>query len=80
MLSKAERMLIAVREELYEGSWDRMLKDLEDRMRVKPYVFKLASRIEQDIAAIKRLMKRERELGVDLAEFVSRPGRRRDRS
>ncbi len=76
-MSKAERMLIAVREELYEGSWDRMLRDLEARMRGKPYVFKLAGRIEEDIAAIKRLRKREQENGVNLAEFVSWPGKRR---
>lgn len=76
-MSKAEKMLVAVRDELYEGSWEMMLKDLEARMRGKPYVFKLANRIEDDIAAIKRLRKFERENGVDLAEVISWPGKRR---
>ncbi len=79
-LSKVEKMLVAVREELYEGSWDRMLRDLEARMRGRPYVFKLTERIEQDVAAIERLRDYEREFGVDLAEFVSWPGKRRSKS
>ena len=36
-----ERMLIRIRDELYEGSWETMRHDLENRLAGKPYIFKL---------------------------------------
>ena len=54
-LSREEKMLILLRDELYEGSWDDMVADLKNRLEGKPYVFKLSSRIEADLERIERL-------------------------
>ena len=69
-LSEDEKTLILLRDELYEGSWDEMLKDLENRLAGKPYVFKLASRIEDDIKRIRKLKQFEEENQVDLGTFL----------
>ena len=45
-----------LRDELYEGSWELMLADLEARLAMRPAVFKITENIREDIAAIKRLM------------------------
>ncbi len=69
-LTEEERMLVTLREELYGGSWDRMLEDLNRRLNGKPYIFKLATRIEEDIQVLQRLRRLERRKGIDLAEHV----------
>ena len=55
---------------LYGGSWDRFLRDLDDRLKGKPYIFKLVNRIEEDIDRIKRLRGYEDEHGIDLARLL----------
>ena len=35
-LTDEDKMLLRLREELYEGRWDAMLVDLNDRLRGKP--------------------------------------------
>ncbi|MBV8878465.1 MAG: hypothetical protein JO332_00740, partial [Planctomycetaceae bacterium] len=40
-LSPDEKTLVTLRDELYGGSWDQMLGDLRDRLKGKPYIFKL---------------------------------------
>lgn len=69
-LSEDEKTLILLRDELYEGSWKEMLKDLKNRLTGKPYVFKLATRIEDDIKRIQKLKKFEEENSVNLGEFL----------
>lgn len=69
-LSPEERMLIVLREELYGGSWDRMLQDLRDRLRGRPYIFKLVNRIQEDIARIEKLQEYEKKHGVNLGDFI----------
>ena len=69
-LSPEERMLIMLRDELYEGSWDDMIADLKNRLEGKPYVFKLASRIEADLARIERLKNFEEKNNVSLSEYI----------
>jgi len=69
-LSEDEKTLILLRDELYEGSWEEMLKDLKNRLEGKPYVFKLATRIEDDIKRIEKLERFERENGINLGEFL----------
>jgi hypothetical protein len=69
ILSSEEKMLIKIRDELYEGSWDNMKQDLENRLAGKPYIFKLVSRIEHDLQAVEILMQYERQKGVNLADF-----------
>ena len=65
-----ERLLVVLKKELYDGSWDEMLADLEARLNNKPYIFKLANRISDDIDRINRLEEFERENEVDLSDYI----------
>ena len=69
-LGEEEIMLLRLRDELYSGRWDAMLADLNDRLQGKPYVFKLAHRIQDDIERIERLNRFERQFNVDLAKHI----------
>lgn len=64
-------MLITLRDELYTGSWSRMLEDLKDRLHGKPYIFKLVNRIEEDIARIEKLRGYEETSQVNLSQYLS---------
>lgn len=63
-------MLVRLREELYSGSWERMLADLKDRLKGRPYIFKLVNRIQDDISRIEKLQDYEKKHNVNLAEFL----------
>ncbi len=65
-----ERMLIRIRDELYEGSWETMRHDLENRLAGKPYIFKLVSRIEHDLESVSLLAQFERQHNVDLGKLL----------
>ena len=69
-LTPEERTLLVIREELYAGSWDEMLQDLEARLQAKPYVFKLATRIEDDIVRIRKMRDFENRLHLNLKDPV----------
>ena len=69
-LSGDERTLVTLRDELYNGSWEQMLSDLKDRLKGKPYIFKLVNRIQDDIRRIEVLAEYERKHRVNLAGFV----------
>ena len=71
-LSPDERTLVTLRDELYGGSWDQMLGDLRDRLKGKPYIFKLVNRIQDDIKRIEKLMDYERKNKVNLADFLKK--------
>lgn len=68
-LTDEEAMLLSLRDELYGGDWDRMLRDLHARRDGKPYVFKLVNLINEDIARIGKLQDYERASGVNLADY-----------
>jgi hypothetical protein len=70
-LTAEERMLVVLKRELYEGSWEAMLADLNARLEGKPYVFKLANRIRDDIERIGRLKAFEQAHQADLADHVN---------
>ena len=70
-LTPEERMLLVLKRQLYEGSWEMMLSDLRARLACRPYVFKLANRIRDDIQRIERLWTFERGQNVDLADYVN---------
>ncbi len=72
-LSQEERTLVMLRDELYEGSWSNMKKDLQDRMEGRPYIFKLHNRIEDDLNRIEKLMSIEDEAEIDLANHLELP-------
>jgi hypothetical protein len=69
-LSDEHRMLVILKAQLYGGTWEPMLDDLENRLEGKPYIFKLANRIKDDIERIKQMRKFEEEHNVDLTEYV----------
>jgi hypothetical protein len=69
-LSEEYRMLIVLKAQLYGGSWEPMSDDLRNRLSGKPYIFKLASRIKDDIERIEQMRKFEQEHNVDLSEYV----------
>ena len=69
-LSGEEAMLLTLKRELYEGSWSTMLRDLQNRLEGKPYIFKLANRIMDDIKRIEKLKSFETELQIDLSDYV----------
>ncbi len=69
-LTDEHRMLIVLKAQLYGGSWAPMLDDLENRLAGKPYIFKLATRIKDDIARIKMMQEFEGKQDLDLANFV----------
>ena len=72
-LGKEHRMLVVLKSQLYSGRWDPMLDDLKNRLAGKPYIFKLNSRIKDDVDRIKELQAFESEQKVDLADYVDMP-------
>jgi hypothetical protein len=69
-MSSEETMLVVLKRELYEGSWDEMIADLHARLEHRPYIFKLAHRITDDLDRIERLRQFERSAEVDLSDCV----------
>jgi hypothetical protein len=69
-LDEKYRMLVVLKSQLYGGRWEPMLEDLQNRLEGKPYIFKLANRIKDDVKRIEVLQVFEREHNVDLADFV----------
>jgi hypothetical protein len=69
-LPREDVQLLALREVLYDGSWDELIKDLQARKEGKPYVYKLQLRIEEDLDRIERLRAYEVEHGVSLGKLV----------
>ncbi|MEN8128078.1 MAG: hypothetical protein ABFR90_09780 [Planctomycetota bacterium] len=69
-LDEPHRMLVILKAQLYGGQWQPMLEDLQNRLEGKPYIFKLANRIKDDIDRIRRLQGFEDENGIDLADYV----------
>ncbi len=69
-LSDEHRMLVILKAQLYGGTWEPMLDDLQNRLEGKPYIFKLANRIKDDIGRIEQMRKFEEEHRVDLTEYV----------
>lgn len=72
-LSDEHRMLVVLKAQLYDGSWEPMLDDLQNRLAGKPYIFKLANRIKDDIERIEEMQKFEAEHNIDLADYVDMP-------
>ena len=69
-LGEEYHMLVILKAQLYNGSWEPMLDDLRNRMDGKPYIFKLANRIQDDIERIEQMQKFEAEHNIDLADYV----------
>ena len=72
-LGEEHRMLVVLKRQLYGGSWEPMLDDLRNRLSGKPYIFKLANRIQDDIERIEEMLEFEAEHGIDLSEYIEMP-------
>jgi hypothetical protein len=72
-LSDEHRMLVVLKAQLYGGSWEPMLDDLQNRLDGKPYIFKLANRIQDDIERIEQMQEFEAKHKIDLADYVDLP-------
>ncbi len=70
-LTQAEVQLLALREVLYDASWEEMIRDLEARRDGRPFVFKLRNRIDEDLERIRKLSVYEREHNTHLGKYVS---------
>ena len=69
-LSNEHRMLVVLKAQLYDGTWEPMLDDLRNRLAGKPYIFKLVNRIQDDIKRIEQMQEFESEHTIDLADYV----------
>ncbi len=72
-LSNEHRMLVLLKAQLYGGTWELMLDDLQNRLAGKPYIFKLANRIKDDMERIEQMQTFEKEYNVDLADYIELP-------
>lgn len=69
-LEPYERVLLDVKDQLYEGSWERILGDLRARLDNKPYLYKLSQTIARDVAAIERMRAYELRWRVNLSALA----------
>lgn len=68
-LSEEAKMLLVLRDELYMGSWAKMEDDLRNRLKGRPYIFKLVNRIEEDLERIEALRSYEEKHKINLRDF-----------
>ena len=73
-LESYERVLLDLKDQLYEGSWERILEDLKARLDGKPYIYKLSQTISRDVAAIERMKAYELRQNVNLSELRKQKG------
>ncbi len=69
-LSAEHKMLIVLKKQLYGGKWEPMYQDLKNRLAGQPYIFKLASRINEDIERIDQMRQFEKQKNIDLCDYV----------
>ena len=69
-LESYERVLLDLKDQLYEGSWERILTDLRARLDNKPYIYKLSQTISRDVAAIERMKSYEMRQKVSLSKLL----------
>ena len=69
-LTVESKMLIVLKTQLYDGKWEPMYQDLSNRLEGKPYIFKLANRINDDVSRIEKMRQFEQEIGIDLCDYV----------
>lgn len=70
-LDKSVRVLVILRDELYEGSWVSMVSDLQSRLKGEPFIFKLANQIDADLQGIEALRTFENKQSINLGDFIN---------
>lgn len=71
-LTDEDKLLIILRDELYESSWEYFIKDLENRKKGRPYIFKLMKRIDEDLERIKKLKEFEEKHKINLFDYIKK--------
>ncbi len=69
-LSAEHKMLIVLKSQLYGGKWEPMRNDLKNRLAGQPYIFKLATRINDDIERMEQLIQFEKQNNADLCDYI----------
>jgi hypothetical protein len=69
-LSAEDEQLLVIRDFLYDGDWEEVIQDLRSRQSGKPFIFKLNTRIDEDLKRIDRLRGYERAHEVDLGKLL----------
>ena len=69
-LTQEQKLLLVLKRDLYGGDWQAMVGDLKNRLEGRPFIVRLAARIEDDLARIAQMLEMERHYQVDLADFV----------
>jgi hypothetical protein len=69
-LSQQQKMLLVLKRDLYDGDWQPMVADLENRLAGRPYVVSLGQRIAEDLERITQMRELEAHYEVDLAAFL----------
>jgi len=72
-LQREEVQLIVLRDVLYEGCWDELVNDLLARKDGRPFVYRLQTRIDEDLQRIEKLRAYEQEHGVSLGKYLTQP-------
>jgi hypothetical protein len=74
-LTEEQRMLLRLRDDLYEGQWELFVQDLKARLAGEPHVFeigpasdRLKETITNHLQLIDELQAIEEKLGVDLGQ------------
>lgn len=70
----ADRMLLDVLEILYVGRWEDLLEDLQAASQGKPHVFKIADRVQEDLARARKMWELETKYGVRLRSLIGESG------
>jgi hypothetical protein len=74
-LTQEEEQLLVLRDFLYAGQWEEVIADLQARLAGRPFVFKLSTRIDEDLDRIERLRAYESLHQVDLGDYLIRSGK-----
>lgn len=70
-LTDEQKLLLVLKRELYSRDWRPMITDLRNRLEGRPYVLRLAARIDDDLKRIEQLMELEARYKVDLSEYLA---------
>jgi hypothetical protein len=65
-----ERVLVDLKDLLYEGSWDRVSADLRAARENRPYIYRLSNAIERDLKAIERMQSYELRHKISLSAVL----------
>jgi len=70
-LTQEQKLLLVLKRELYHNDWRPMQTDLRHRLEGRPYVLRLAARIDEDLERIEQMQQIEQHYRVDLADYIA---------